>query len=188
MNRPMSPPKDPRPIRHDWRLTFLLGLGCTIFYAGFTQASFKGIDEVGVFQVTEALYLDCSLAVPIHHHAHLGADGRLYHAWATGQSVLALPFYALSQLASPRPGSMLLVHSAAGGVGGALLQLARRADCRTVGVVGAAHKVEAARALGASEVIDKSTEDLWEAARRHAPDGYQAQRSYSIASSPVMKR
>jgi hypothetical protein len=95
----MSAPERLRPNRHDWRLTFLLGLGFTIFYTGFTHGSFKGSDEVGVFQVTEALYLDGSLAVPIHHHAHLGADGRLYHAWATGQSVLALPFYALSRVA-----------------------------------------------------------------------------------------
>jgi hypothetical protein len=95
----MSPPENPRPSRHDWRLTFLLGLGCTIFYSGFAHGSFTGSDEVGVFQVTEALYVDGSLSVPIHHHAHLGADGRLYHAWATGQSVLALPFYALSQVA-----------------------------------------------------------------------------------------
>jgi NADPH:quinone reductase-like Zn-dependent oxidoreductase len=41
-----------------------------------------------------------------------------------------------------------------------------------VGVVGARHKVEAARALGADAVIDKSREALWRAAARHAPRGY----------------
>src|SRR5207237_9610505 len=44
--------------------------------------------------------------------------------------------------------------------------------CRAIGVVGAPHKVETARRLGAAEVIDKSAEDLWAAARRHAPGGY----------------
>ena len=54
----------------------------------------------------------------------------------------------------------------------ALLQLGRIAGARLVAVVGAAHKVEAARALGADVVIDKSSEPLWPAAERAAPDGY----------------
>ena len=41
-----------------------------------------------------------------------------------------------------------------------------------VGVVGRSDKVEAARKLGATHVIDKSTEDLWRAAERYAPKGY----------------
>jgi hypothetical protein len=92
--------RDPAtPDRADWRLAFVVGIGCAIFYTVFTHGSFKGSDEVGVFQVTESLYRNGSLTVPIHHHAHVGADGRLYHAWATGQSVLALPLYALAQVA-----------------------------------------------------------------------------------------
>ena len=66
----------------------------------------------------------------------------------------------------------ILVHSAAGGVGGALLQLARIAGTIPVGVVGSSHKVDAAKALGAEHVIDKSTEDLWRRARELCPDGY----------------
>lgn len=68
----------------------------------------------------------------------------------------------------------MLVHSAAGGVGGALLRLAKIAGCRAVGVVGAAHKVEAANAAGAEAVIDKSADDLWRAAEQIAPKGYDA--------------
>jgi NADPH:quinone reductase-like Zn-dependent oxidoreductase len=83
-------------------------------------------------------------------------------------------WYALFELAAAKPGMRLLVHSAAGGVGGALLQLARIAGCTAVGVVGSAAKVQAAREAGAHVVIDKSREDLWRAARRHAPDGYDA--------------
>jgi NADPH:quinone reductase-like Zn-dependent oxidoreductase len=52
------------------------------------------------------------------------------------------------------------------------LQIARANGCRAIGVVGAAHKVEVARALGAEAVIDKSREALWPAARRLAPKGY----------------
>ncbi|HTQ44106.1 MAG TPA: medium chain dehydrogenase/reductase family protein [Polyangiaceae bacterium] len=89
-------------------------------------------------------------------------------------AVFLTAHYALFDLAAARPEHRLLVHSAAGGVGGALLQLARIAGCRAVGVVGASHKVDAARRAGATAVIDKSTEDLWRMARRHAPDGYDA--------------
>ena len=92
---------------------------------------------------------------------------------AAGFAVVYLTaWYALFELVHPRPGSTLLVHSAAGGVGGALCRLGKIAGPRVVGVVGGSHKIEAARAEGADEVIDKGREDLWKAARRHAPDGY----------------
>lgn len=89
-------------------------------------------------------------------------------------TVFLTAWYALVRCAAVEEGRTVLVHSAAGGVGGALLQLARIAGARAVAVVGAPHKVEAARALGAHAVIDKSREDLWPAARRHAPRGYDA--------------
>jgi len=83
-------------------------------------------------------------------------------------------WYALFELAGVKPGMRVLVHSAAGGVGGALLQLSRVAKCTAIGVVGSTAKVEVARALGAHAVIDKSRDDLWRLARRHAPEGYDA--------------
>jgi NADPH:quinone reductase-like Zn-dependent oxidoreductase len=89
-------------------------------------------------------------------------------------AVTLTAWYALFELAGAKPGMRVLVHSAAGGVGSALLQLARIAGCTAVGVVGRTAKVEVARALGAHAVIDKSREDLWRMARRHAPDGYDA--------------
>lgn len=87
-------------------------------------------------------------------------------------TVFLTAWYALFELAHPRPGEAVLVHSAAGGVGGALVQLARRAGCRVIGVVGATHKVDAALRAGADAVIDKSARDLWRAAEHHAPGGY----------------
>jgi len=66
------------------------------------------------------------------------------------------------------------VHSAAGGVGGALLQLARLTGAHAVGVVGGTHKVALARELGADAVVDTSSEALWSAVERHAPDGFHA--------------
>ena len=49
--------------------------------------------------------------------------------------------YALFELGAPRPGKRALVHSAAGGVGSALVQLLRIAECSVAGVVGGEHKV-----------------------------------------------
>jgi len=50
--------------------------------------------------------------------------------------------YALFELGAPRPGMRALVHSAAGGVGSALVQLLRIAECEVHGVVGSEHKVD----------------------------------------------
>ncbi|HEX6927990.1 MAG TPA: medium chain dehydrogenase/reductase family protein [Gammaproteobacteria bacterium] len=81
-------------------------------------------------------------------------------------------WYALFELAHARMDQTVLVHSAAGGVGQALVQLAKLAGCRVAGVVGSAHKIAAVDALGADCVIDKSGEDLWATASLFAPEGY----------------
>jgi NADPH:quinone reductase-like Zn-dependent oxidoreductase len=101
------------------------------------------------------------------------------HGWSAEQAA-ALPatgltaWYALLELAAPPRGAKLLVHSAAGGVGGVLVQLGRHLGCEVVGVVGSPHKVDEARALGAHLVIDRSSEDLWARAEAFAPAGYHA--------------
>jgi NADPH:quinone reductase-like Zn-dependent oxidoreductase len=56
----------------------------------------------------------------------------------------------------------------------ALLQLARLAGVEATGVVGSAHKVVAAKALGAAHVIDKSAADWVSAAKAIAPGGFHA--------------
>ncbi len=80
-------------------------------------------------------------------------------------------WYALYELSRLRQGHVVLVHSAAGGVGSALVVLAKRAGCRVIGVVGSPHKVRVVEELGADVVIDKSREALWPAVERAAPDG-----------------
>lgn len=87
-------------------------------------------------------------------------------------AVFMTGWFALHFLAHPRKGDRVLVHSAAGGVGGTLVQLLKRQGCEVVGVVGGSHKVEAARELGCDHVIDKSTEDLWHRAEAISPRGY----------------
>ncbi|MGD8497988.1 MAG: medium chain dehydrogenase/reductase family protein [Chromatiales bacterium] len=88
-------------------------------------------------------------------------------------TVFLTAWYALHELAHPRAGDNVLIHSAAGGVGGALTQLAKQAGCRVVGVVGASHKRAHVESMGADAIIDKSSQDLWAEALRLAPKGYE---------------
>lgn len=87
-------------------------------------------------------------------------------------TVFLTAYYALFELAHPRKGDTVLVHSAAGGVGSALVQLAKVAGCRVIGVVGSPHKVESVKTLGANAVIDKSSQNLWKEIERLSPNGF----------------
>ena len=81
-------------------------------------------------------------------------------------------WFGLFELAHPHAGDTILVHSAAGGVGGALVQLGKIAGCRVIGVVGNPHKLAPATELGADGIIEKSTQPLWPAAEKYAATGY----------------
>lgn len=81
-------------------------------------------------------------------------------------------WYAAVKIGQTSSGMIILVHSAAGGVGMALTQVLRLLGCSVVGVVGSSVKVENARNAGCSQVIDKGTESLWVAAKKYAPHGF----------------
>lgn len=87
-------------------------------------------------------------------------------------AVFLTAWFALRELAHVRPGERVLVHSAAGGVGCAAVQLAAQAGAEVTAVVGAAHKRELPLQMGAHQVIVKSEQALWPAAESHAPGGY----------------
>ncbi|HSW15502.1 MAG TPA: medium chain dehydrogenase/reductase family protein [Solimonas sp.] len=87
-------------------------------------------------------------------------------------TIFLTAWFALHELAHLRHGEKVLVHSAAGGVGSAAVQLAARAGAEVTAVVGGAHKRELPRTLGAAHVIVKSEQDLWHEAKRIAPGGY----------------
>jgi len=76
-------------------------------------------------------------------------------------------WYALEQANLTSPSS-ILVHSASGGVGSMLVQIAKARGHTVVGVVGRSEKVDYCRSIGADAVIDKSTMPLWETAIKHA--------------------
>lgn len=86
-------------------------------------------------------------------------------------AVFLTAWWALFELAHVKRGQTALVHSAAGGVGGALLQLAKDAGVSAVGVVGHADKIPTARALGATDVLLRDRH-LWQRAKEIAPRGY----------------
>lgn len=87
-------------------------------------------------------------------------------------TIFLTAYYALYELAHIKKKDLILVHSAAGGVGSALVQLALQAECQVIGVVGSSHKVDYVKHLGAHAVIDKSTQNLWKEAEKWAPEGY----------------
>lgn len=74
-------------------------------------------------------------------------------------------WYALKQ-ANLDSDSTILVHSASGGVGSMLVQIAKSRGHKVVGVVGRSAKVAYCRSIGADHVIDKSSQPLWDTARR----------------------
>jgi NADPH:quinone reductase-like Zn-dependent oxidoreductase len=90
---------------------------------------------------------------------------------ATFPTVHLTAYYALREVLRTRPGQRVLVHSAAGGVGLAALQIAKADGLVPLGIVGSPSKREVALEYGASAVIDKSQQELWREVERLAPTG-----------------
>jgi NADPH:quinone reductase len=63
-------------------------------------------------------------------------------------------------------GTTVLVHSAAGGVGLAAVQIAKAAGARAIGTVSSDNKISLVKEHGADEVINYSTKDFAEEAKR----------------------
>ncbi len=63
-------------------------------------------------------------------------------------------YYAAYECLSLHEGDTVLVHSAAGGVGIALIQLCKAKGCKVIGTVGSDDKFEIAKSFGADHVIN----------------------------------
>lgn len=113
------------------------------------------------------------LVVPENHVFPL-PDNLSFSEGAAVPTVFLTAYYALMELAHSKKGDVLLVHSAAGGVGSALVQLGKAIDCKVIAVVGGSHKVDYVHHLGADVIIDKTKQDLWKEAEKAAPDGFDA--------------
>ena len=84
--------------------------------------------------------------------------------------VATTAWYALHDLAQLRPGEAVLIHSAAGGLGLAAIQVARRLGARVLATAGSERKRGALRALGIADVFD-SRGGAWLDAVRAATGG-----------------
>ncbi|MEW6057493.1 MAG: medium chain dehydrogenase/reductase family protein [Bdellovibrionota bacterium] len=144
-------------------------------YAGTVERIGDGVIHLKtgdrVFGITRFGAYSTHVVVPGHQVFPLPTK-LSYEEGAGFPAVYMTAYHALFQNVIVRKGMTLLVHSAAGGVGTALLQLGKIAGCKVVGVVGSSHKVETASKFGADHVIDKSKEDLWKRAEQIAPQGY----------------
>src|SRR5262245_36609496 len=83
----------------DLRTAGLLAASVLLLYSPFFHGHFAGTDEVTVFETTRAIYQNGNLIVPPSRHVFQGRDGGSYGHFAIGQSVLALPLYALGRAA-----------------------------------------------------------------------------------------
>ncbi|HEX6765816.1 MAG TPA: zinc-binding dehydrogenase [Polyangiaceae bacterium] len=154
-----------------WPITPGFELAGTVDAIGSEVVNFKpgdrvlGVTRFGAYTTRICLPEPQLLPIP---------DGLEMAQAATFPVAFLTAWYAIAELCRLRPKQSVLVHSAAGGVGGALVQLAKRAGAEVVAVVSSSHKVRVAREHGADVVIDKSVEALWPAAERAAPSGFHA--------------
>ena len=83
-------------------------------------------------------------------------------------------YHALRSFARLEPGDELIVLGAGGGVGLAAVQLGVAMGASVTAVASSAEKLEAARANGASRLVDHKASDLREALREALPGGADA--------------
>jgi NADPH2:quinone reductase len=86
-----------------------------------------------------------------------------------------------------RPGDACLVHAGAGGVGLLLCQMARRAGARVLATAGSPEKTALARAAGAEQAIDYTTDDFVGAAKKFT-DGKGVQVVYDSVGKSTFER
>lgn len=143
--------------------------------AGVVQSTGKNVDDLPIGTRVFAVTLFHGYATQVRSERRYVfpiPEGLSFEQAAGFPSVFLTAYFALHELAHPRVGAKVLVHSAAGGVGGCLVQLAKRAGCEVTGVVGSSHKVQQVKDHGADHVIDKATQDLWSEAEAVAPEGF----------------
>ena len=104
--------------------------------------------------------VNAAAGVPLEHY--MGALGPVgLTAWV-----------GLFEIGKAKAGETVLVSAAAGATGSTVVQLAKAAGCRVIGLAGSADKTRIVRDLGADAVIDyRATGDLAGAIRAAAPDG-----------------
>ena len=88
-----------------------------------------------------------------------GADMRQAAALANYQ----VAYHLLNDCVQPKPGQSVLVHAAAGGVGSAIIDLARPMGLTIIGVCSGPEKAQFVRDMGAHVVIDRARQNIVDA-------------------------
>jgi NADPH2:quinone reductase len=103
----------------------------------------------------EKVAVDRAQVVPLPDHASFAEGASFLLTFLTAH----IP---LTRQVRLRPGSVVLVYAAAGGVGSAAIQVARTLGARVVAAVGSAEKLDVCRSLGAEEafVYDDLPDDV----------------------------
>ena len=113
-------------------------------------AGFRAGDRVAALTVTggfaQTAAVDASMVVPLPDNVDTRRGAALPLNYLTAH-------FALMHAVALRPGEVLLVHGAAGGVGSAACQLAAAYGARVIAVVSTDEKAELARSSGAHEVV-----------------------------------
>jgi len=84
-------------------------------------------------------------------------------AIAGGQCVISTAWHMVNRLATVRHGDLVLVPSASGGVGSALIQCAKLVGATVVATTGSEEKVKRVESMGADEVVRYNAGDLKDA-------------------------
>ena len=131
--------------------------------AGVVEAVGSGVSAFSVGDRVMALvngggYADyvavpAGQALPVPDNWSLIEAAALPETWFTVTQTLVMR-------AGLAPGMIVLVHGAAGGIGGAAIQIATLLGASAIAVVSSPAKADYARALGAMAAIDHTTDDL----------------------------
>jgi len=158
-------------------------------FAGFVRRTGSGVKEFQfgdkIFGVTRLGGYATAINCPVEQIWPLPETWDFTRG-ATFPVAYLTAYYGLHHIGHLGDSERVLIHSAAGGVGTALLHLLSLAHAHTkappthnsdsrhlcVGVVGRAEKIAHAKAAGAQFVIDKSNEPLWKRAEEISPEGY----------------
>lgn len=118
--------------------------------------------------------------LPVPDNWTLREAGALPETWFTVTQTLVMR-------AGLEPGMTVLVHGAAGGIGGAAIQIATILGARAIAVVSSPAKADYARRLGAMATIDYTSEDI--VARALAlTGGTGVDRVLDIVGGPMAER
>jgi NADPH2:quinone reductase len=114
-------------------------------------AGFRAGDRVAALPVTggfaQTVAVDATMVFPLPDNVDTRRGAALPLNYLTAH-------FALVHRGALRPGEVVLVHGAAGGVGSAACQVAAAHGARVIAVVSTEEKAELARSVGAHEVVD----------------------------------